>query len=454
MKTLKILSGILIMTLFFYSCDKNEFAPEIVDQEFTLEENSEAGTLLGNVDASDADEGQSLGYELVDGNEEGVFEIDQGNGLLSVSDPANLDYETNPQFVLTVVVTDSHEKEPLESSAKISINVTDVNEYAPVMNQQIFSIDENPLTGSEIGVIQAIDQESHQKLYYSIVGLNDNNYFQIDSLTGTLAVMDSSGFDFETNQQLTVLIQVTDDHFNAMTDTATITVNVQDVLEITDGLIAHFPFNGNAVDESRNNIPATVESPVLTDDRFGNTEGAYLFNGISDKISLNNNSPLITSNVFTISLWARINGESLASLKSNTLFEQRDDGSGSPTVIHFNAQQDGQIVLNMRSDVSVANYAIRCDYAYDNDWHHYVARVDDQRNMEIYIDGELYCSGTFPDNGAFTNSIDHVKLGSHHPDGVQRGAFNGSMDEILFHNRALKKVEIEALYSGQLLEER
>ncbi len=83
-----------------------------------------------------------------------------------------------------------------------------------------------------------------------------------------------------------------------------------------------------------------------------------------------------------------------------------------------------------------------------------MARLDDLRNAEIYMNGKLYCSGIFSYDGAFTNSIDYVNLGKHTPQGIWTGAFNGIMDEVYIYNRALNLCEIEALYSGQLLEER
>ena len=58
MKTLNIIASSLLLSLLLYSCNKNENAPTIVDQEFTIQENSPSGTLIGAVEATDPDEGQ------------------------------------------------------------------------------------------------------------------------------------------------------------------------------------------------------------------------------------------------------------------------------------------------------------------------------------------------------------------------------------------------------------
>ena len=49
----------------------------------------------------------------------------------------------------------------------------------------------------------------------------------------------------------------------------------------TEGLIAHYPFNGNANDESGYGNDGTVNGATLTEDRFGKSNSAYIFNGTS-----------------------------------------------------------------------------------------------------------------------------------------------------------------------------
>jgi hypothetical protein len=53
-----------------------------------------------------------------------------------------------------------------------------------------------------------------------------------------------------------------------------------------EGLVAYYPFNGNANDESGNGNHGTVRGATLTQDRFGNPNSAYYFDGIDDVIDL------------------------------------------------------------------------------------------------------------------------------------------------------------------------
>ena len=51
---------------------------------------------------------------------------------------------------------------------------------------------------------------------------------------------------------------------------------------ITDGLLAYWPFDGNANDASGNGVHGTVSGAVLTEDRCGNENSAYGFDGVDD----------------------------------------------------------------------------------------------------------------------------------------------------------------------------
>ena len=48
---------------------------------------------------------------------------------------------------------------------------------------------------------------------------------------------------------------------------------------LTDGLVAYYPFNGNANDATGNGHDGTVTGATLTTDRFGQPNAAYLFGG-------------------------------------------------------------------------------------------------------------------------------------------------------------------------------
>jgi VCBS repeat-containing protein len=103
-------------------------APALNGATFSIPENSPAGTVVGTVSGTDVD-GNALSYSLEAGNTGGTFAIDPQSGQITVTDSALLDYETTPQFVLTVRATDPG---GLFADATVTVDLTDVAEVIPV----------------------------------------------------------------------------------------------------------------------------------------------------------------------------------------------------------------------------------------------------------------------------------------------------------------------------------
>jgi hypothetical protein len=440
MKTLNMLAGTLVLSILFYSCDKNEFAPEVADQEFTIAENSPYGTILGAVSASDADEGQLVSFEIIDGNINGTFEIDASSGVLSVSNPVKLDYEENTQITITVSVADSHDKDPRESSARIQINLTDVNEFAPVVNDQVFELGENAAGGTEIGSVLASDSDTHQELIYDILPLSDNGYVSIEANTGNLTIIDSSAFDFELREQIVVSVRVRDNHSNSMSDTAMITINILDVPELGFGLAGYYPFNGNANDESGNGLHGTVQGATLINDRFGNANAAYEFDGSATFISLPDEFDFQNK---TISLW--INASAATYGTAYGSIYQSDNPSINYGVVGmavFDTDNAGTKELLM--GISGASYSSNITI---DTWFHVIMLVNSSKEVQFYLDGVLAYDGAFPNYIQSVNGLEQTILGSARH--TLNSFYKGAIDDVRIYNRILSEEEISLIHQAQ-----
>ena len=109
----------------------NEFGPVFVDASptFTIPENSPAGTSVGTVTATDADQpASSLTYSIVAGNSSGAFTINPTTGEITVAQSSPLDFEQTQQFTLTVRVTDNGSPAAQTADAIVEINLTDAQE--------------------------------------------------------------------------------------------------------------------------------------------------------------------------------------------------------------------------------------------------------------------------------------------------------------------------------------
>ena len=72
---------------------------------------------------------------------------------------------------------------------------------------------------------------------------------------------------------------------------------------LDNGLVAYYPFTGNANDASGNGNNGTVIGATLTENMFGASNAAYAFDGISNYIEVPAFSQ--TNNSFTMSLWLK-----------------------------------------------------------------------------------------------------------------------------------------------------
>ena len=80
-------------------------------------------------------------------------------------------------------------------------------------------------------------------------------------------------------------------------------------VDLENGLIAYYPFNGNANDESGNGNDGTVNGATLAADRNGKTGKAYSFDG-DDYIEVSDNDKLNAGENFALSVWYTVEGPS------------------------------------------------------------------------------------------------------------------------------------------------
>jgi len=192
-----------------------------------------------------------------------------------------------------------------------------------------------------------------------------------------------------------------------------------------DGLVAHYPFNGNASDESGNGHDGPVVGTTLTADRFGNPDSAYVFDGLNDYINLG-----AMGGFKTVSMWVN------QSTRTDTdfYFGHRD------FKVFAYTSQDGILLMHdstsgpraLASTISIDDYV--------EQWVHVVA-ISDGLDSKIYFNGENVALD--PRNlSSVSDSI--VNLGRW-PGG--RHYFNGKLDDIYVYDRVLSEAEILQLYA-------
>ncbi|MDZ4689197.1 MAG: cadherin domain-containing protein [Planctomycetaceae bacterium] len=102
----------------------NEAPTFLAPTTFTIPENRPNGTVVGTVSTADP-EGQAVTYAITDGNTNNAFSINANTGQITVNNSAALNFETTPQFLLSVKATDNGNPSNNRTQT-ITVNLTNV----------------------------------------------------------------------------------------------------------------------------------------------------------------------------------------------------------------------------------------------------------------------------------------------------------------------------------------
>lgn len=210
----------------------------------------------------------------------------------------------------------------------------------------------------------------------------------------------------------------------------------------TDGLAGYWSFSGNANDESGNNHNGTVTGATLTLDRFGNENSAYSFDGVDDRILVNNTIGNFEESDFTISLWLKINelpeaghGQYLGKRSAGTHGNYWNTGINLTGECGFEINEatgDDRNVL--RGGTSMGNFT----------WNHIVITRTGNKYIQ-YFNGIVDDSLTGHTVHNINNTVT-LTFGVRYFNSNLYGFYKGMMDDIRMYYRALDENEIQSLY--------
>ncbi|XP_028272669.1 protocadherin gamma-A9-like [Parambassis ranga] len=143
--------------------DANDNAPVFNQSVYkaTVMENSPRDTYITTVNATDGDFGSNsiVTYYFSDLNSgfNDLFKIEEKTGVISVT--GSVDYEKDKKYELRI---DAKDQGGLTDSGKVIIDVSDVNDNAPVINVMSFSspVSEDSPPGTTVGIINVKDLDS------------------------------------------------------------------------------------------------------------------------------------------------------------------------------------------------------------------------------------------------------------------------------------------------------
>uniref|UniRef100_A0A674KCV3 Cadherin domain-containing protein n=1 Tax=Terrapene triunguis TaxID=2587831 RepID=A0A674KCV3_9SAUR len=239
-------------TVFIKVVDVNDSPPVFSQTKygpFSFPEDTEVGTLITTITATDADEEMKfkfVNFSVESGNEDETFKIlsNPQNGTASIWLEKEFDYETVQEYVLIVSVRNDEElvgkEQDASSTATVHVLVKDVNE-APVLTQKRYevSIPESVALGTVLLTVKATDPDIHTpSLSYSL--RNDSmNWLSIDEHSGEVRVMQA--LDREIMQDVyTVQVIAQDKGSPSMMVTADIAIRILDVNDNSPFLVGDY----------------------------------------------------------------------------------------------------------------------------------------------------------------------------------------------------------------------
>lgn len=221
--------------------DENDNAPTFpvdhVDLEFP--ESAPGSTKRALPPAQDPDLGQysTQRYEIISGNQNGVFKLVQHRGrddvlYVDLQNEKLVDRESRAYYRLVIEALDGGAP-PLRSLLHVNVTVQDINDNSPVFNQSRYyaSVPENATIGTPVLAVNATDADAgdNGRIEYSISRRQSDReeMFRIDPETGMVYV--NKALDYETKMQHELVIFAKDFGAQQQTSSTFMSVSVIDV---------------------------------------------------------------------------------------------------------------------------------------------------------------------------------------------------------------------------------
>ena len=224
---------------------------------------------------------------------------------------------------------------------------------------------------------------------------------------------------------------------------ASAAVTVSDAVFPTEGLVAWYPFNGNANDESGNSLDLTTfGSPTLTSDRHGTANAAYDFNGTTDYFYRARSDLLLVGPSFTLNAWIWSGApDGNADVILGTL--DNPDLGGYQLTIGNEGPSAPIMQFDLREGATAYDFSHPLDGPEFGRWL-MVTGVFTPAQQTIYVDGVSVAVQDTPASVDYSGSNNFRIGGNGHATDANR-LFKGIIDDVGIWNRVLTAEEIAYL---------
>uniref|UniRef100_A0A8C3A6Y3 Protocadherin-16 n=1 Tax=Cyclopterus lumpus TaxID=8103 RepID=A0A8C3A6Y3_CYCLU len=172
--------------------DQNDNAPSFARKSYhaSVSEGLPAGAEVLRVSAFDPDEGSNgdLTYSLTEDSSQGAFSVDAFTGVIRTT--RSLDRESRAQYTLRAVAADGCTQGPLSSAASLTIQVEDVNDNAPVCEQNPVNawVSMRTLPNQIVTTVAATDADQGDNGTVRFTLSDEENLFDINGESGEISL--------------------------------------------------------------------------------------------------------------------------------------------------------------------------------------------------------------------------------------------------------------------------
>ncbi|XP_073342630.1 protocadherin beta-15-like [Pagrus major] len=331
--------------------DANDNAPVFTEAVYTatLPENSPMKTPVITVRASDADDGVNgeVTYEFsrISDKLQKLFSLDDKTGEISVT--GDIDYEEGRKYEVFVEAKDGY---GLSSDAKVIIDITDVNDNAPVIYLKSLTnpIPENVSPGTEVGIINVQDRDSESNRQVRCSIQQGAPFKLVPSIKNYYSLVTTGQLDRELVSDYNITITATDEGSPPLSSSKTVQLSVADINDNPPV----FEEQSYSAYVSENNKPGSTLCSVTARDPDWRQNGTVIYsllpgevNGapVSSYLSVNGDTGVIHAvrsfdyeqfRSFKVQVMARDNGSPPLSSNVTVSVFISDVNDNSPQVLY------------------------------------------------------------------------------------------------------------------------
>jgi hypothetical protein len=210
------------------------------------------------------------------------------------------------------------------------------------------------------------------------------------------------------------------------------------------GLVAYYPFNGDANDESGNGLNGQVHGAHLTSDRFGRAQQSYSFDGIDDHIRVANNAKLNISPAITLVTWAKLSSDAFSVYMLSRIGAKDGQYHGYNFITYKDFVQQHYLHGLVLSGTSTGTI-LSAGTAPSDQWN-FLAVTQEDDHTKIYLNGQKILDQSGARSLAnIDTTVGDLLIGKSAVADLEN-PFNGILDEVSIYNRALSEQEIQEYF--------